>query len=48
MGRKERSNIVRIEKATRASKRKYTSSLQEVPTVLPIGCRTRQGGTAVV
>ena len=30
MGRKERSNIVRIEKATRASKRKYTSSLQDL------------------
>lgn len=30
MGRKERSNIVRIEKATRASKRKYTNSLQDL------------------
>ncbi|HID8804972.1 TPA: hypothetical protein ACXIV4_003379 [Enterobacter hormaechei] len=30
MGRKERSNIVRIEKATRASKHKYTSSLQDL------------------
>ena len=30
MGRKERSNIVRIEKATRASKRKYTCSLQDL------------------
>ena len=30
MGRKERSNLVRIEKATRISKRKYTSSLQDL------------------
>ena len=30
MGRKERNPIKRIEQATRASKRKYTSSLQDL------------------
>ena len=30
MGRKERNTIKRIEQATRASKRKYTSSLQDL------------------
>lgn len=30
MGRKERSNIVRIERATKASKRKYTTTLQDI------------------
>ncbi len=29
MGRKERSNIVRIEKAVRATKRKFTTTLKD-------------------
>lgn len=30
MGRKEQSNIVRIEKAVRATKRKFTTTLQDI------------------
>ena len=30
MGRKEKSNLVRIEKSTRARRRKYTTTLQEI------------------
>ncbi|MEF3108470.1 hypothetical protein QFI91_05055 [Raoultella sp. WB_B2P2-3] len=30
MGRKEKSNLIRIEKATRARRQKYTTTLQEI------------------
>jgi hypothetical protein len=30
MSKRERSNIVRIEKAARATKRKYTTTLQDI------------------